>query len=75
MIVNGNVEMSINMHVIGLETDAVEIDRYGNVTITDPDQFFIDWDEEWNSGVGELMGACDLNVNLDQEKEDEEDMD
>jgi type IV secretory pathway TrbF-like protein len=76
MIVDGYVKMSISMNVIGLETDAVKIDRYGRVVITDPDQFFLDWSDEWERGNGELSGASDITVELDaieDEEEDEED--
>lgn len=65
MIVDGWVKMSITISVIGLKTDAVEIDRHGHVAITDPDQFFMDWDDEWNVGNGELLGASDMSVDLD----------
>lgn len=65
MIVNGHVTMSITMNVIGLETESVEADECGNVTITDPDQFFMDWVDEWNAGNGELLGASDNNGELE----------
>lgn len=65
MIVNGHVTMSITMNVIGLETEAVEVDEHGNVTITDPDQFFMDWVDEWNAGNGELLGASDNSGELE----------
>lgn len=73
MIVDGHVIMSISMNVIGLETDAVEYDRFGNLKIVNPDQFFIDWDEEWNNGNGELLGASELSVDIEGiEEEDDE---
>lgn len=78
MIVDGYVKMSITMNVIGLETDAVEVNRYGRVAIIDPDQFFMDWCDEWENGNGELSGASDLTVELEAcddevDEEDEED--
>ena len=64
MLVKGRVEISLSLNVYELETDAVEIDKYGNVTISDPDQFFMDWCDNWNSGTGELLGASDKDVDL-----------
>lgn len=72
MVVDGHVRMSINMNVIGLETDAVTIDSYGEVIITDPDQFLIDWFDEWNVGNGELLGASDESVYLETYREEDE---
>lgn len=68
----GRVTISLSLNVIGLETDAVEIDEYGNVTIDDPDQFFIDWSNDWEQGIGELLGATDEDVDLEA-VEDEDD--
>ena len=71
MVVSGRVKMSITLNVCGLETDAVEVDKWGEVTITDTDKFFIDWAEAWADGEGELSGAsveyrnygaCDLET-------------
>jgi hypothetical protein len=74
MTVNGRVTISLSLNVIGLETDAVEKDDCGDVIITDPDQFFIDWSNDWEKGIGELLGASDEDVSLEAE-EDEEDED
>ena len=73
MTVNGRVTISLSLNVIGLETDAVEKDDYGDVIITDPDQFFIDWSNDWERGIGELLGATDEDVDLEAAKDDEED--
>ena len=71
MVVSGRVKMQITVNVCGLETDAVEVDKWGDIKITDPDKFFIDWQETWSFGSGELEGAsvdergygvCDLEV-------------
>lgn len=71
MVVSGRVKMSIVLNVCGLQTDAVEVDKWGDVKITDPDKFFIDWAEAWADGEGELggasveyrnYGACDLEA-------------
>ena len=68
----GRVTISLSLNVIGLETDAVEIDEYGNVIIDDPDQFFLDWSADWEQGIGELLGANDEDVDLEA-VEDEDD--
>jgi hypothetical protein len=68
----GIVTISLRLNVIGLETDAVEIDEYGNVIITDPDQFFLDWSADWERGIGELLGATDEDVDMEA-VEDEDD--
>lgn len=71
MVVSGRVKMSITLNVCGLVTDAVETDKWGDVKITNPDQFFIDWADAWANGEGELegasveyrnYGACDLEM-------------
>ena len=72
MTVYGRVTISLSLNVIGLETDAVEKDDYGNVIITDPDQFFIDWSDDWEKGIGELLGASDEDVDLEAVEDDEE---
>ena len=72
MKVFGRVTMSLSLNVIGLETDAVEKDEYDNVIITDPDQFFLDWSNDWEQGIGELLGASDEDVDLEA-VEDEDD--
>lgn len=71
MIVKGHVRISLSLNVYDLETDAVCTDKYGNVTISDPDQFFMDWCDNWNSGTGELLGASDDDVDLTYEEEQE----
>ena len=72
MTVYGRVTISLSLNVIGLETDAVEKDDYSNVIITDPDQFFIDWSDDWEKGIGELLGASDEDVDLEAVEDDEE---
>lgn len=65
MVVNGIVEMKVSLHAIDLITDAVELDSYNNIVITNPEQFFMDWAEAWDGGDGELLGATDENKNLE----------
>ena len=72
MEVFGRVTISLSLNVIGLETDAVEKDEYDNVIITDPDQFFLDWSNDWEKGIGELLGASDEDVSLEAVDDDEE---
>ena len=73
MRVYGYVTMSIAMNVIGLETDAVYVDEYGDVRINNPDQFFDDWVMGWIEGQGELLGADDEKAELVGEDADEDD--
>ena len=68
MVVNGIVEMKVSLHAIDLITDAVELDSYNNIVITNPEQFFMDWAEAWDGGEGELLGATDENKNLEVRK-------
>lgn len=68
VVVNGIVEMKVSLHAIDLITDAVELDSYNNIVITNPEQFFMDWAEAWDSGEGELLGATDENKNLEVRK-------
>ena len=75
MKVNGFVKISLSLNVYDLETDAVYIDRYGNVKISDDDQFFVDWSDLWETGTGELMGASTISCELEAEPEDDEDDD
>jgi len=78
MIVYGRVTINLSLNVIDLETDAVEIDKHGNVVINDPETFFVDWSNEWEKGTGELLGASDHDVDLEvveNEWGDEEDED
>lgn len=72
MKVNGMVRMNLSLNVYDLETDAVYKDDYGNIKISDPDQFFMDWSECWENGVGELLGASDASVYLEEEPCDDE---
>ena len=72
MIVNGYVTMSITINVIGLETDAVELNKYGEAVITDPDQFFVEWVDEFSVGNGELLGASSDSGKLEVEDEADE---
>ena len=65
MKVNGHVTLSVSLNVIGLETEAVSVNENGELMITDPDQFFMDWVEEWDQGNGELLGASEDSVELD----------
>lgn len=65
-------QVCLSLNVIGLETDAVEKDEYDNVIITDPDQFFLDWSNDWEQGIGELLGTTDEDVDLEA-VEDEDD--
>ncbi len=69
MTVKGHVTMNITMNVIDLDTDAVEVNGNGQAIITDPDQFFMDWVDEWTAGVGELLGASDNGDELEVEHE------
>ena len=68
MVVNGIIEMKVSLHAIDLITDAVELDNYNKVVITNPEQFFMDWAEAWDGGEGELLGATDENKNLEVRK-------
>lgn len=70
MIVNGHVTMHISLNVYDLETDAVYVDRNGNVQISDDDQFLADWTDHWNRGIGELTGASTTSAELESEEED-----
>ena len=68
MVVNGIVEMKVSLHAIDLITDAIELDSYNNIVITNPEQFFMDWAEAWDGGEGELLGVTDENKNLEVRK-------
>lgn len=72
MKVNGRVRMSLSLNVYDLETDAVYKDGRGSIKISDPNQFFMDWSDGWENGVGELLGASDESVDLEEEPGDEE---
>ena len=43
MIVDGTVEMVVTLNVCNIETDAVYKNEYGEIKISDPDSFFLDW--------------------------------
>lgn len=72
MKVNGFVRISLSLNVYDLETDAVYVDEWGTVRISDPDAFFVDWSDKWEEGTGELLGASDESVQLEIEDDDEE---
>ncbi len=72
MVVNGFVRMELRLNVYDLETDAVYVDEWGAVRISDPDAFFIDWSDNWENGIGELLGASDEDVDLRIEENEEE---
>lgn len=72
MKVNGFVRISLSLNVYDLETDAVYIDSYGNVKISDPNAFFVDWSDGWENGTGELLGASDQSVDLEVEPDEED---
>lgn len=71
MKVNGFVRISLSLNVYDLETDAVYVDEWGTVRISDPDRFFMDWSDKWEEGTGELLGASDESVQLEIEEDDE----
>lgn len=75
MKVNGYVRIILSLNVCDLETDAVDVSEYGNVKITDPDEFFNDWIDAWNGGIGELMGVQDESAELEVEEDEDEDDD
>ena len=71
MKVNGFVRISLSLNVYDLETDAVYVDEWWTVRISDPDAFFMDWSDKWEEGTGELLGASDESVQLEIEEDDE----
>ena len=71
--VNGTVEISLSLNVCDLETDATYTDSNGSVRVSNAEQFFADWCENWVNGTGELLGASIESENLDAESEDDED--
>lgn len=74
MKVSGFVTISLRLNVYDLETDAVYTDKYGDVRVSDGDQFFLDWNEGWEQGIGELLGTSveDDDLRAEDEEEDEE---
>lgn len=72
-MVRGRVQLTVEMNVINLETDAVMVDEYGDVVIGDSDQFFEDWVTGWLGGLGELLGTTEDVVDLHIMSDDEED--
>ena len=79
MIVDGIVTMVVELNVCSLETDAVYKNEYGRIKISDSDSFFLDWANDWENGMGELLGCYEKNTDLeeieDDWEEDEEDDD
>ena len=75
MIVNGSVKISLTLNVYDCETDNVYVDKYGNVRISDDEAFFIDWSDQWEQGIGELLGASVLSEDLEVEPDDDLDDD
>ena len=75
MIANGRVKISLTLNVYDCETDNVYVDKYGNVRISDDEAFFIDWSDQWEQGIGELLGASVLSEDLEIEPDDDLDED
>lgn len=70
MLVSGTADLVVSIHAIKLETDAVEVDEYGDIIINDPDKFFDDWMKDFDDGCGELPGVVDEKVNLHTEADE-----
>lgn len=70
MIVDGVVTMVVELNVCDLETDAVYKNEYGEIKINDPDSFFLDWVNDWENGMGELLGCHEENTDLEEIEED-----
>ena len=70
MIVDGTVEMVVTLSISSLKTDAVYKNEYGEIKINDPDSFFLDWVNDWENGMGELLGCHEENTNLEEIEED-----
>lgn len=68
MTVRGGVDIRLHLNVYNLETDAVEVND-GIVKIVDDEQFFMDWCEQWEKGIGELLGASVESGELEEEEE------
>lgn len=66
MKVQGRVRIQLSLNVYDLETDAVEV-KNGTVKIVDDDQFFMDWCDQWEKGIGELLGASVEFADLKEE--------
>ena len=75
MIVDGTVEMVVTLHVCSLKTDAVYKNEYGEIKISDPDSFFLDWVNDWENGMGELLGCHEENTDLEEIEDDWEEDD
>lgn len=75
MIVNGRVKISLTLNVYDCETDNVYVDKYRNVRISDDEAFFVDWSNQWEQGIGELLGASVLSEDLEVEPDDDLDDD
>lgn len=67
MAVGGCVDIRLKLNVYNLETDAVEVND-GIVKIVDDEQFFMDWYENWEEGIGELLGASVEYATLEMEE-------
>lgn len=68
MTVRGGVDIRLHLNVYNLETDAVEVND-GVVKIVDDEQFFMDWCENWEEGIGELSGASVESTTLEMEEQ------
>ena len=79
MIVNGTVEISLRLNVYDCETENVYVDSYGKVKISDDEAFFVDWIDQWEKGIGELLGAAvkseDLEIEPDSDLGDDDEED
>lgn len=73
MTVNGTVKISLYLNVYDCETDNVYVDSYGGVRVSDPDAFFADWSDQWQQGIGELLGASVEFEDLEIEPESDDD--
>ena len=67
MTVNGTVKISLTLNVYDCETENVYTDRYGNVKISDDEAFFVDWSDQWEQGIGELLGVSVISEDLEIE--------
>lgn len=70
--VSGSVRIELWLNVYDLDTDSVSVDKYGQVRIEDEDKFFDDWVENWEQGIGELLGVAVHEQELTADKDEEE---
>lgn len=70
--VRGSVRIELWLNVYHLDTDSVSVDKYGQVRIEDEDKFFDDWLENWEQGVGELLGVAVHEQRLTADEEEDE---